>query len=54
MLEEIVIPYIEEERKKLGLDVKRPALLIFDVFKGQTTPAVTQLLMKHNIFRQND
>ena len=42
-LQEIVIPYVNEERKKIG-DADQYALLIWDVFRGQRTEAVTSLL----------
>ena len=49
LLEEIIIPYVKAERGKLGLEQTRPALLILDVFRGQTTSAVTELLHENNI-----
>lgn len=48
MVEEVVIPYVENQRKKLDYP-KQAALMIFDVFRGQITEKVTQLLKKHNI-----
>ena len=50
LLQEIIILYIKSERRKLVLDGNAPGLLILDVFKGQTTPAVIDLLMKNSIF----
>jgi len=40
LLDEIIIPYIEKEREELNLDMNQPALLIIDVFSGQTTKPV--------------
>ena len=48
-LEEILIPYFEAERKNLGLPENYPALVIFDVFKGQTTDAYLDKLEAHAI-----
>ena len=47
-LQNIIIPYVERTRKNLELDGKHPALAIFDVFKGQCTSDVLQIL-KDNI-----
>ena len=44
-LQEIVIPYANEERKKIG-DADQYALLIWDVLRGQKTEAVTSLLQE--------
>ena len=40
LMKEIVIPYFQTERKKLGLAANHSGLIIMDVFKGQTTDAV--------------
>ena len=50
LMKEIVIPYFQTERKKLGLAANHSGLIIMDVFKGQTTDAVQNLLKKNNIF----
>ena len=42
----IIIPYIVETRKALKLSEDHPALVLFDVFKGQE---VLQLLLDNNI-----
>ena len=39
----IIIPYIEETRQKLG-DPDQTALVLFDVFSGQTTNRVHEAL----------
>ena len=47
-LKKTIIPYIEKVRK-LNLKKDRKALLMYHVFKGQTTGAVSELLEKNNI-----
>lgn len=49
LLSEIIIPYIEKERENLGLPETQKALLIFDVFRGQTTQRFTEYLDSSNI-----
>ena len=49
IINEIVVPYVEKEREKLG-DKGQSALLILDVFRGQITSQVTTLLQENNIF----
>ena len=46
--EEIVLSYVEKEREKLD-DPGQTALLILDMFRGQMTSEVTNLL-RNNIF----
>ena len=48
-LEKIIIPYVAESHKQLKLSSQHPALVIFDVFKGQCTESVIQLLEENNI-----
>ena len=48
-LKNTIIPHIEKVRKQLNLNPDHKALLIYDVFKGQTTSAVSELLEKNNI-----
>ena len=45
---EIVVPYVENQRKELQKP-DQAALLILDVFRGQITEDVTSLLQKYNI-----
>jgi hypothetical protein len=45
----ILIPYVQQTRRKLSLSSNHIALVIFDRFKGQCTPAVLQLLFDNNI-----
>ena len=47
-LEEIILPYVQAEREKLGI-VDQKALLIFDVFRGQTTDKVLKVLEDNDI-----
>ena len=49
-LQLIIIPYIKTKQHESGLDDTFPALVIFDVFKGQTTEAMFQLLRDNNIY----
>ena len=46
----IIVPYLQEKRKELGLPANHPALAIFDAFKGQNTEKVLTLLEQNNIF----
>ena len=48
-VQNIIIPYVTETRKHLQLDCNHPALVIFDVFRGQCTEAVMKLLEENNI-----
>ena len=49
MLENVIIPYVEKQLVSLNLDFDHPALLIMDVFKGQMTCAVRELLNENHI-----
>ena len=44
-----IVPYVQEERKQLGLANSQSALVILNEFKGQTTDAVLSLLGQNNI-----
>ena len=48
-IEEIVVPYLLQNREALKLAKTHPAVAIFDCFKGQTTPGILTLLERHNI-----
>ena len=50
LLKEVIILYIQNERKTFRLDADYPALLIMDMFKVQMTPAVLNMLKTNNIF----
>ena len=45
----IIVPYVQEKRKQLGLADSQSALVILDEFKGQTTDAVLSLLRQNDI-----
>ena len=47
-MEEIILPYIRQEREKLGRENQK-ALLIFDVFRGQTTDKVLKIMEGNHI-----
>ena len=48
-IEKIIVPFVSRKRELLKLDKDRPALAIFDSFKGQTTPDIISILQSHNI-----
>jgi len=48
-IELVLLPYIKNKRKELGLPKNFPAMVLFDAFKGQTTESTYQLLEKNNI-----
>ena len=45
----VIVPYVQEKRKQLGLTDSQSALVILDELKGQTTDAVLGLLKLNNI-----
>ena len=45
----ILLPYVEQTRKKLQLDANHPALVVFDRFKAQCTQNILSLLDSNNI-----
>ena len=44
-VENIVVPFLSQQREALGLPKSHPALVIYDCFRGQTK----SLLEEHNI-----
>ena len=44
------MPYVCQKHKELKLSDDHPALAIFDVFQGQTTDMIYEILEKNNIF----
>ena len=48
-IEHIILPYIHGKRKQLKLADDYPALLTFENFKAQCTPAILTLLDQNNI-----
>lgn len=49
LIEEIIVPYLENERKIHKLQPTQKGLLIMDVFTGQMTSSVHEVLDKNNI-----
>ena len=47
-LKEIILPYVKTEGESLGLETQ-PALLIYDVFRGQTTDKFLNVVKDNNI-----
>ena len=48
LIHEIILPYVERERRRLDSECQ-PALLIIDVFRGQMTRPVLDLLKENDI-----
>ena len=48
-LSKIILPFIEQKRKELGLSASHPALVLFDHFKGQTTEECLKVLERNHI-----
>ena len=53
LLNEIIFPYVTKERERLGLEKDQPALLVMDVFRGQMTSLVLQVLSDNHILIQS-
>ena len=49
LIEEIIVPYLKDERNKLGLEISHKGLLIMDVFTCQMTTDVLDVITKSNI-----
>ena len=47
-LEKVVFPYLSKKREQLKMPKDQKALLIFDVFKGQTTQQVKDVILANN------
>lgn len=45
----IILPYIKKKRLDLNLSVNYPALVLFDVFRGQCTDSFLNLLRMNHI-----
>jgi hypothetical protein len=45
----ILIPYIKKMREELNLAIDHRALVIYDTFRGQCTPAILQLLEENHV-----
>ena len=48
-IESVIVPYMTQKRRQLGLDLKHSGLVILDEFKGQTTSRVLNLLQSNNL-----
>uniref|UniRef100_A0A1X7U120 DDE-1 domain-containing protein n=1 Tax=Amphimedon queenslandica TaxID=400682 RepID=A0A1X7U120_AMPQE len=48
-IDHIIIPYVHNIRSRLQLSPKHPAMVIFDVFKGQCVEALLKKLEENNI-----
>jgi len=46
----IIVPYVQRQRKDLKLAPDYPVLAIYDEFKGQLTPGIFSLLDANHIF----
>ena len=47
-LEKVAFPYLSKKREQLKMPKDQKALLIFDVFKGQTTQQVKDIVLANN------
>ena len=52
-IEEILVPYFTKKRQDLGLNVDHKPLIIFDVFTGQMTTEVKEVIETHNLIVVN-
>ena len=52
MMEHIIIPYVQKQRNTIKLDAEYPVMLLMDVFKGQMTDPVNEILKRNNIILQ--
>ena len=53
ILNDVIIPYVKNQREKLGLRKDHYALLIMDVFKGQMTSKVLKVLKDNHLPFEN-
>ena len=44
-----MLPYVDKIKENLGLPKDQKSLLIYDVFKGQTTKCYTDFLLENDI-----
>ena len=52
MMKHIIIPYVQKQRNTLKLDAEYPVMLLMDVFKGQMTDPIKEILKRNNIILQ--
>ena len=48
-IEEVIVPFVDKTKERLGFDSNQPSLAIFDHFKGQMTEKVYKTLEDHSI-----
>ena len=48
-VQNVIVPFVEQTRESLGEDEDKAAVVIMDNFKGQVTPAMTELLERYHI-----
>ena len=48
-IKKIIVPFVKRKRAELKLEENYPALVVFDVFKGQCTDDVLKLLEDNHI-----
>ena len=48
-IQSVIVPYMTQKRRQLGLDLKQNGLVVLDEFKGQTTSRVLNLLQSHDL-----
>ena len=48
-VQNVIVQFVEQTRESLGEDEDKAAVVIMDNFKGQVTPAMTELLERHHI-----
>ena len=47
-IREIILPYVDKIKEELGLPKDQKSLLIYNVFKGQTTKRYTDFLLEND------
>lgn len=52
LLQDIINPYIQKLKERLGLNFSHPGLLMIDVFRGQTITIIRNLLVSNDIYFQ--
>ena len=48
-VESVIVPYMTQKRRQLGLDLKHTGLLMLDEFKGQRISGVLNLLQNNDL-----
>jgi len=47
-VESIILPFLKSKKEELGLPSDQKSMLIFDVFRGQTTEKVTEFIEEND------